>query len=202
MSSCGILRIVRASGGFSAVETAAIVTALSLLTAIAAPAVDEYVSLAQLTRAMGDERVIASGIMRLSWDIGLAERRTKGWDTTVLAGAGSAPQLGDDGDARWVRAPEGALLTAHLVTNDVSYAVRPLTQSGGRGWRGPYVDGAIDADPWNHRYAVNIGAMVMTTAADTVVISAGPNGLIETPFDRDGLRAGGDDVVALVWSGG
>lgn len=51
---------------------------------------------------------------------------------------------------------------------------------------------ALQADPWRNAYVVNLGGR-----GAACVISAGPNGIVETPF-HDALRAGGDDVVAAV----
>ena len=52
-------------------------------------------------------------------------------------------------------------------------------------------------DPWGNRYAVNIKALADGTSC-VVVVSAGPNGQIETPFAGAAITAGGDDVVALM----
>jgi hypothetical protein len=65
------------------------------------------------------------------------------------------------------------------------------------GWRGSYLQDPVASDPWGQRYAVNVGAM-KAAMADTIVLSAGPDGIAESAFERDGLPTSGDDVVALV----
>lgn len=74
-----------------------------------------------------------------------------------------------------------------------------------------------EADPWGNRYLVNIGArgydspLTLTLSPLRVereserssavwVLSAGPNGIIETPFSAPASSAvlGGDDIGALV----
>jgi hypothetical protein len=65
---------------------------------------------------------------------------------------------------------------------------RPVRRSGDR------------ADPWRRRDAVNVAMMTTPTSLDTVVLSAGPNDLVETAFARDGLASGGDDIVATISS--
>ena len=69
-----------------------------------------------------------------------------------------------------------------------------------RGWHGPYLEAGIGADPWGHRYAVNVKALA-GGGSSTVVLSAGPNGLIETAFQSPVIVPGGDDLIALVATG-
>ena len=105
-------------------------------------------------------------MVRLSWDVLLNERRAKGWNAPLLAGAGDAPGLGAGGDARWIRPVSAIDLTGHLVTNAAAYSTRAAgTMVLSAGWRGPYVDRAIGADPWGYRYAVNIAGMAPGTAS-------------------------------------
>jgi hypothetical protein len=59
----------------------------------------------------------------------------------------------------------------------------------------------VGPDPWAYRYAVNVRWLATDSRFDTVVVSPGPNGLIETAFQADGITAGGDDVLALVSPG-
>jgi Tfp pilus assembly major pilin PilA len=75
-------------------------------------------------------------------------------------------------------------------------------------WRGPYVAGPISADPWGNRYAVNVEFLAHAQAStpsgnvnDVVVLSAGPNGLIENRIDLDGITATNNDIISLM-SGG
>jgi hypothetical protein len=59
----------------------------------------------------------------------------------------------------------------------------------------------VAADPWGHRYEVNVGAL-RSDRFDTVVLSAGRDGIVESPFEQDGLPSTGDDLVAVVSSSG
>jgi type II secretory pathway pseudopilin PulG len=75
-------------------------------------------------------------------------------------------------------------------------------------WRGSYLPGPIDADPWGNRYAANVEFLAKALGAgpsgnvnDVFVISAGPNGEMQTRFDTDGSTAAGDDLIYIV-SGG
>jgi hypothetical protein len=74
------------------------------------------------------------------------------------------------------------------------------------GWNGPYFSSEIAADPWGNRYVVNVALIDLSPGAATAngqpkmavwVLSAGPNGIIETPFAASILAAaqpGGDDI--------
>lgn len=183
-----------------------VVSAVSLLSAVARPVVVDYVNQAKLVRAHQDAHTIGVAFLRFADDVGSQGRTGNGWATReVLVGAGEAPEVGGDGDSRWLgpaESPQIGSLTDHLVTNDVKYASAP----GGlnlirAGWRGPYIENGVGADPWGHRYAVNVKSMLKGRGLDTFVLSAGPNGVIETAFEGDGVIAGGDDIVALVSSG-
>ena len=87
-------------------EVTTILTALTILSGVAAPAVTTYVEDAKLVRARGDVRTIAISLVRLMSDVGPERAREDGWATyDLLVGAGLAPatdtrcvaQLGDGG---------------------------------------------------------------------------------------------------------
>jgi hypothetical protein len=92
-----------------------------------------------------------------------------------------------------------ALLDDHLVVNEAGYSV--VRGPSRLGWRGAYLQNPVQSDPWGHRYAVNIGVM-RGHYFDTVVLSAGPDGIVDSPFERDGLPTTRDDIAALVASSG
>jgi hypothetical protein len=64
------------------------------------------------------------------------------------------------------------------------------------GWRGPYLtDNATD--PWGNAYLVNAGDF--ETSTDGVwVISAGPNGIIETGAGATAIASGVDDIGVMI----
>jgi len=68
--------------------------------------------------------------------------------------------------------------------------------TGRRAWRGPYLN-KVPLDPWGTPYMVNIEATDTSSAVEKgFVISAGPNGVMDTPFGA--LRTttpGGDDIA-------
>jgi len=86
-------------------------------------------------------------------------------------------------------------------------------------WRGPYLRGPVDPDPWGNRYAVNV-AFLDPAPTDTItgitagsfspasdyprldvfVLSAGPDEEIDTKSAQDGAVPGDDDFIYLVSS--
>ncbi|HXH25966.1 MAG TPA: hypothetical protein VNI78_11990 [Vicinamibacterales bacterium] len=82
-------------------------------------------------------------------------------------------------------------------------------------WRGPYLRGPVDPDPWGNRYAVNVAFLDPQPTAtltgigggfgpadyprlDVFVLSAGPDEEIDTPFAQDGAVPGDDDFIYVV----
>ena len=79
----------------------------------------------------------------------------------------------------------------------------------GINWRGPYASSLVKCDPWGHNYLVFVYAMYTPTtncgscnqgvASPKLygwILSAGPNGLIETPGTSDTLL--GDDIGLFI----
>ena len=136
----------------------------------------------------------------------------------ITAGSASAATL-NWGGAAANRPANVQTFDRHLVTNGVSYSAVSFTGGGGPraglGWRGAYVAGPVGLDPWGRKYQANavfLGIATDSTVAtttdeggkeggwnrDALVISAGANGLVETPFDTDGNAGAGDDVIYVI----
>jgi type II secretory pathway pseudopilin PulG len=184
--------MVRATAGFSVTETSVVVAATSLLTATAAPNLQEYLETARATKALGDVRVIAMSLVRLTAHVGHPRR---GADRAeLLVSQGDIPQADVSAVRPWTRPIDHRIvqsLVDHLVDNAAEYVSR---------WRGPYMEG-LSPDPWGARYAANVGFLIKPGGHAVLVISAGPNGILETPIATVGLRTGGDDIVAVVGRG-
>ncbi len=88
--------------------------------------------------------------------------------TQVLAGPGDRPRAIDE---RWS-----------------AVAMLPLTQV-------LKSDPAIRPDPWGNAYLVNLGS---GAGGALWVVSAGPDGVLQTPFGGSADRASGDDRLARI----
>jgi len=182
--------------GFSLAETTIILAATSVLTATAAPSIMDYVAQARSIKASGDIQVLVSAVSRLMFDVGRLSA-AGAESPEMLVGPGEAVEAASPDTQPWTAGPDGGRvqnLEDHLVTNTVGYKSRGAAGFS-KGWGGPYVD-KVPVDPWGHRYEVNIGS----SGGVMLMLSAGPDGRVETPFSAPGLRVGGDDVVGLLGS--
>lgn len=178
-----------------------VIAAAAIVAATAGPGVVEYLESARHLKARGDVSVIVSVLWRLMNDVG----RLKGRDGThpsLLVSGGDPPEPYEGGDREWTWPVDGRIvqeLSHHLVDNTAGY---PMGAGKTRRWRGPYLEG-LTTDPWGTRYAVNTACLnVPGTEFVTILVSAGPNHLVETPFRSAVLAANhGDDLVALVSTG-
>ena len=89
--------------------------------------------------------------------------------TEVLAGPGDRPVVNDE---RWNSATSVPL-------------ARVL----------PGVDLAAHPDPWGNAYLVNVAAI--SSAGTVWVLSAGPDGIVQTPFVSGGAPIGDDRATAI-----
>jgi type II secretory pathway pseudopilin PulG len=113
-----------------------------------------------------------------------------------LTGAGVRP---------WVTISNFDLLDNHLRVDVRNY---PVAIGGpGTGWNGPYLAREITGDPWGRAYLVNVGFLRGTPLGSdrcrdcaVFVISAGPNGMLETPFQQPITNASvfGDDLAVRI----
>jgi hypothetical protein len=98
-------------------------------------------------------------------------------------------------------------LADHLISNAPGYTMRAAGSTFG--WNGPYLSNTIGADAWNNRFAVNVGLFDATGGTQTAsgetksavwVISAGPNGTLDTAYAQPMTTAapGGDDIAVKV----
>lgn len=202
MARIRIRHRLASAAGLSLVELAAGLTVAAIVTSLTVPAVQDYVAQARLQRAFHDTHAIAAAVARFESDVLGQHATLHAWTSLdLLVGTGAVPAAGAGGDTAWL-APSGSekvgSLDDQLVTNAPGYTTSPPRQSTGiRGWHGPYLEGRIGPDPWGNRYAINIRALA-NGASCSVVVSAGPNGTIETSFEGSVILAGGDDVVALI----
>lgn len=183
--------------GFSAAEATVILSSAAVLAAVTAPAVGNYISEARQTRAREEVRVVANAVTRVTDDL-LSRASIPGGVATLelLVSEGDVPVVGSGVAAVWAQTSTGVgALNDHLMVNGVGY---PLPGSGLpqgiRGWSGPYLDRPMGADPWGHRYAVRFGH----GKAATLVLSAGPDGIVQTIDGPNGVVVSGDDIVSVM----
>jgi type II secretory pathway pseudopilin PulG len=208
----------RSERGLSLIEATIVLTAVSILTAAAAPSASRALDRARLARAVDDTSAIKQSIFDWLEDLNgykgfVADGTDKtSQDVQILVSDGDTPEIGFSGDARWDDPVQSNpalgevtdFLERHLVTNDPfgdATKAYPLPAAAGNAdWRGAYLNAPIDADPWGNRYATNVRYLQAPsdTNNDVIVLSAGPNETIDTAYEQDGTYPGDDDIIALV----
>jgi type II secretory pathway pseudopilin PulG len=126
---------------------------------------------------------------------------------TLPAGLLLDPSVGTGGSAvtGWVTSAATDRGDLHLRINGRGYPEGP--SGTGHGWNGPYIGKPVTGDPWGHAYLINTGFLrglpprsgrCLTCAV--YAISAGPNGLLETPFQQPLTNANvlGDDLAVRI----
>lgn len=195
--------------GFTLIEVIVAIAVVAILAGVITPSVIKHLDDSKRARAKNDCLVIGSAIGSFYKDVGrMPTMDTQGRSRIeLLVSAGNVPaQAG--GIRNWndaTTAGDCDLLINHLTTNTPkgqTANVYPTT--GERAWLGAYQTD-FPADPWGNRYAINIGNTLNPTNPSLSyavwVLSAGPNGTIETNFNPAvpapgvTLQTGGDDIV-------
>ena len=148
-------------------QVLATLTVIVLATAVLPPAVAWSVNRRRINRATADVAAIAEPLSR-----SMVQLRKAAEDVDVLCGPGRVPMAEAPATRRWAAAHRGAL----------------GAEIGGHA--------PVPVDPWGNCYAVNVGALRATEPAAVWVLSAGPNGIVDTPFLGVSEVPAGDDVAA------
>lgn len=214
--------IRRGQKGFTLLEVIVVLAVIAALAAILAPVVFRYIDDAKKAQAQADTNAIAAAIQQQYKDTGRWAFYKTGTGKLAYTSGTDAALLTSNAVCTGVQAAElcdttapndsttgskWALATAfsdsladQLISNTPAYST-----SGGRAWKGPYLDRIPALDPWGRSYLVNVGNADPTAEGATqkwvIVISAGPNGNLETDPTAAGTTspsAVGDDIVARV----
>lgn len=200
------------SGGYTVAEVVVALAIMALLSAISAPLIVKYVRDARIARAQAEVRMIGDAIKKFEKDLARWPMFTAGAGTLPdsaanvvrLEGPGDLP--GESLASAWTAAAltdgdcaaacTGDTLSNQLQSNTPGYpaSASPATPFK---WNGPYLD-KIEADPWGNKYLVNIINAKSASADAVFILSAGPNGRVETPFNvakTAALQPAGDDIL-------
>lgn len=198
----------RGTAGFTLIELTVVLAVIVTLALILTPSIANFINDSRMARARTDCQTIAAAVVQFYRDTGFFPQ----WATAqaggpgppqarlqVLMTQGNAPL--EDQLSPWSTGLSDPLAD-QLLINAPGYAMRTATSQFG--WNGPYLSSELQSDPWGNRYLVNIGMIdtspgVQTTTgpkAAVWVLSAGPNGIVETPFAGPVTSAAlvGDDI--------
>lgn len=185
---------------------------IGILAAILTPIVGNYINEARVTRASQDAQTIADAILNFNKNTGKWPIFTDGTNVTVvtstylvLSSPGNYPACSVDcTTSGW--SPTAAKLdqlSNALEFNKPGGTANAYTTLGKFAWRGPYATN-VGSDPWGFAYVVNAGALAFGVNQAAFVLSAGPNGEIQTAFAQNigsgssAFVVGGDDIVARI----
>jgi general secretion pathway protein G len=180
------MRRQRRQNGFTLVEVIVVAAIISILAGILVPLIFKEIDEARISRAYADIRSISSAMLVFKKDTSQWPINANCTNTiTMLTGNGNIPPTitgtGWDTSTR-------TMFDYYLNTDD-NACWSPPTMTPAK-WKGPYMT-SISPDPWGNFYLVNTPAM-LATSGPIWIISAGPNGNLETNADSATLV--GDDV--------
>jgi prepilin-type N-terminal cleavage/methylation domain-containing protein len=167
--------------GFTLIEIIVILAVISILVAIMTPTVLKYIQEAQLNRAEEDVKIINAALNDLIKDTGQYPGSKA--SQNFICGDGTIATAGATGWA--ASSAVCSSLTNHLVINDpdddgtAGEANDDYRTSGKFSYKGPYAQ-SLNQDPWGNAYEVNASTLVGGNTSPTWIISAGPDGTLDT----------------------
>ncbi len=187
-------------GGFTLIEVIVVLAALAILAALLIPVIGGLPQQAEEAKAGNDARAIGEAVQNFYTDLAkwpvysssVPDLTPANATLERLFSAGNVPGVsGAPGTAEWIAAPNSDDLDDHLQNNRLLDSSQyPLT--GEFAWRGPYLT-ASPSDPWGNQFIVNARWLQPGQSPNAVwVLSAGPDGVIETTFAQPTLA--GDDI--------
>lgn len=200
----------RTDRGFTLIELTVVLAVIVTLALVLTPSITTFISDSQVARTRSDTNTLAAAVTQFYKDNGFYPQ----WTTSNAGGPGLPANRVDllvgPGNIPTVAAPNTwttgttDALADQLMTNAPAYTMKTATSNFG--WNGPYLTSAIGADAWNNRYAINVDLLDASrgtqnasgvTKSAVWVISAGPNGLLETPYTQPLTTAqvSGDDIA-------
>lgn len=180
------------SKGFTLMEILIVTSVLAVLAALLVPMALKELDKADIAAAKADVRGIIKGIESFRADTKeYPDRQSASGNADFyhyLYWDGDMPTVGT---ANWGSRSDN--LRNHLVENNRGYqAWDPSTLTG---WRGPYLDGGRHTDPWGRSYLVAVRGFWDTSANyRSWILSAGPDGIVQTDTLDGGVPASSDDI--------
>jgi len=172
--------LLRGQKGFTLIEVIVVAGIIAILAGILVPLIFKEIDEAKISRASADIRSISSAIYILRKDTGQWPVSAN-CDPTVelLNGNGTIPSFSVA--ANWLRNNSNSFDNYLNTDNNGCW---PAT------WKGPYM-AIVNADPWGHAYVTN-AAEFLTDGAAVWILSAGPDGIVDT--GRGARALSGDDI--------
>jgi prepilin-type N-terminal cleavage/methylation domain-containing protein len=199
--------------GFTLIELTVVLAVIVTLALILTPSITNFINDSRVARARADTQTVASAHTQFYKDNGFFPQ----WSAANSGGPGLAANKVDllispgnvptvSSANTWTTGTTDTLAN-QLLIDTPTYTQKTSTATFG--WNGPYLSSTIGSDPWNNRYEVNVGLIDTTqgtvgasgsTKSAVWVLSAGPNGELETAYTQTMTTATvtGDDIAVRV----
>jgi general secretion pathway protein G len=178
----GICMKARDSRGFTLIEVIVVAAIIAILVGILVPILFKEIDEAKITRASADVKSISTALIVLKKDTGQWPVSTNCTPTVTLlygkSNNGTMPTF--SATANWDVSSSNTFDNYFNVDDNGCW---PST------WKGPYM-AKVTSDPWGRAYVTN--ATEFLTTGNVWILSAGPNGIVET--GRGAMDLSGDDI--------
>ena len=185
------------TAGFTLIELTVVLAVIVTLALVLTPSVTNFINDSRVARARGDTQTIAGAVLQFFRDTGFYPQ----WSVSNNGGPGTAQNKVDllVGPGNVPAVAQANLWTTGVadqledqrVANAPGYTAR--TSTSAFGWNGPYVSNTINADPWNNRYAVNVGLIDPSVGVKDAgganknavwALSPGADGAVDTAYTQ------------------
>ena len=207
----------RRQRGFTLIEVVVVLAVIGALSAAIAPMAFSYLADAKKTQARNDANQIAGAIGKFLQATGVPPYKNTTSADKIPAkeaadfdclygsqGVGFTSAEDSTAGASWTTCYTASAtkdtIENHLIVNaPAGNAAKLYKITGKTAWKGPYLP-SVPSDPWDKPYLVNINKVDPAAATPKAawVISAGPNGTLETAFSQDAgaaISPIGDDII-------
>lgn len=165
--------------GFTLIEVIVVAAIIAVLAGILVPLIFKQIDESKISRASADIKSISTAILVMKKDTGSWPiSATCSPHITMLKGDGPLPAF--SGGLNWDTSASDGF---HNFLNIDDSGCWPIT------WKGPYM-AIVNPDPWGNAYFTN--SKEFLRQANVWIMSAGPNGTVETDYGSANLV--GDDI--------
>lgn len=175
--------MIKEKSGFTLIEVIVVAGIIAILAGILVPLIFKEIDESRISRAAGDVKSISTAMFVFRKDTAQWPVMDDSCSATVtlIRGNGSLPS---NLAAMGYNAGGASFFDYHLIAD---------TNGCYNNWKGPYI-AVVSPDPWGNAYLVNADGFAISDR-EVWIISAGPNGLMDTPVPNlAGAILVGDDI--------
>lgn len=186
--------------GFTLIEIVVVLAVVAVLAAVMTPAVIKHLNDSRTARAANDVKIIASAVTDFYKDLGGwpthndANHSVSDQELRLLTSSGTAPAQANN-NVGFIQNPQDTFENQLILNRPGGAGGNRYTTQGELSWRGPYLN-EVKSDPWGRQYVCNVRNFHPGQNGPVWVLSAGPDGIIETRSNQRTVR--GDDIGFLL----